>query len=653
MNVLEAALFYAREGKYVFPLSPNSKLPIKGTRGYLDASVNEQQIRDWFEAHPDRNLGIALAPSKIFALDFDWKHGAAETLAATEHLLSGALVAQTPGGKHFYFDTPDGFEPIRITSDQRGHATYKGVDFLSDGYLVAPPSIVDGKEYGFIAEGDDRTPPKFALETIAEWRAGKRKAKERKQPITSASELARIGEGGRNRALFELGCTLRSSGLEEDAIAAALLTTNESRCDPPLPDYEVAAVATQAAKYEPDADILGASILRAAAEKRAQAAKPKGSGLGLLSELVTGDEPPEQKVPTGFPDVDTLTRGGLASGALSVILAPPAAGKTTMALNLALRWCKEAPVLLVNAEIQPSEIAARIVGIENDLVWADLLNGKGDVEERKRLYQTTLPGKAIYVLSEADLPHDTDRKMLTLAERVNEIEEATEKTPYVIVDYLQKLAPPGKDRGSGVTAVCGTLATFAREARTVFVAISSVSRSHYGNGKQEPNEDPTSYLSAAKESGDVEYDAHTVLYVDLSATKNEQGLSPTRIAVAKCRSGQNGFGYLLTNLATGKQASCEPPRTQTQPTNKGGRNLQTEPQEDKSKAILKAIAELEIAGHHHFTASQIAQHVGRTLSVSDLTPLEARGFLTKQATHPITRLAPPRGALYWYSRKKE
>jgi hypothetical protein len=68
----------------------------------------------------------------------------------------------------------------------------------------------------------------------------------------SAPEVGkRIESGGRNNELTSIGGTMRRRGLEEEEIAAALLAVNERRCDPPLGEAEVRAIAHSLSGYRP------------------------------------------------------------------------------------------------------------------------------------------------------------------------------------------------------------------------------------------------------------------------------------------------------------------------------------------------------------------------------------------------------------------
>ncbi|WNV83140.1 bifunctional DNA primase/polymerase [Umezawaea sp. Da 62-37] len=80
----------ARQGLYVFPLWPRSKIPaLHGkrhcdgtgvcTEGHLGweqrATTDPDLIRYWWNASPSSNVGIACGPSNLYVLDLDPDHG--------------------------------------------------------------------------------------------------------------------------------------------------------------------------------------------------------------------------------------------------------------------------------------------------------------------------------------------------------------------------------------------------------------------------------------------------------------------------------------------------------------------------------------------------------------------------------------------------
>lgn len=131
-----AALWYGEQGLRVFPLSPGSKIPFKGSNGCHDASSNPDVINGWWESSPDANIGIATG-TLIDVIDIDGPQGAIAWARLIEDLppILGRVSTPRPGGNHLYVAAVSG----------RGNkaALVPGVDYRgAGGYVVAPPSVI-------------------------------------------------------------------------------------------------------------------------------------------------------------------------------------------------------------------------------------------------------------------------------------------------------------------------------------------------------------------------------------------------------------------------------------------------------------------------------------------------------------------------------
>lgn len=132
-----AALWYARQGYLVFPLKPGGKTPLTA-HGFKDASMSEDTVRAWWTREPQANIG--LSTGHLFdVIDIDGDAGTASwvELAATAPPMIG--LAETPRGAHYL---------ISPTGDGCATGLMPGIDYRGiGGYVVAPPSIVNGVIY--------------------------------------------------------------------------------------------------------------------------------------------------------------------------------------------------------------------------------------------------------------------------------------------------------------------------------------------------------------------------------------------------------------------------------------------------------------------------------------------------------------------------
>ena len=250
-SMKEWALYYAELGLAVFPLAYRNKVPaIEG--GCKAATTEKSKIERWWNQNPRYNIGIATGNKSnglvVIDLDVDknkgidgyevlrdWqnKHG---ELPETWQSITGR------GGYHyFYKDT--------ITHSNKV-GLYEGVDIRGEGgYIVAPPSVhpngntyeweQEPKEYE-IAQVDDIVNDFFKCE--------KQRIDSEHKTNFKVPEL--IPEGKRVDTIVRLIASLRTKGLDDDAIKAAVRVENEKRCNPPLKEKELEKAVFPALKRD-------------------------------------------------------------------------------------------------------------------------------------------------------------------------------------------------------------------------------------------------------------------------------------------------------------------------------------------------------------------------------------------------------------------
>jgi len=204
-TTLRQALAYARRGWPVFPCLPGQKIP--ATRhGYRDATTDEQQIEDWFGRGRDWNLAIATGHPGPDVLDIDQHGPAGNGYRAFNKLRRAGLAdgaaayVRTPaGGMHAYFTGTD---------QHNGRLPGHHLDFRSaGGYVVAPPSQVDGKPYRLIARPGDRGTLDWAA--VAQFLDPQQQSHPRQPRPAFGVDLTHLArwvasqpEGNRNAGLF-------------------------------------------------------------------------------------------------------------------------------------------------------------------------------------------------------------------------------------------------------------------------------------------------------------------------------------------------------------------------------------------------------------------------------------------------------------------
>jgi hypothetical protein len=149
-----SALHYARVyGLPVLPLAPGRKRPIGGScchgahaRGVNDATRYEPVIEAMWRAHPTANVGIATGHA-VDVIDQDGADGARwwlrDLALGKWPPVLGVVSTPRAGGVHRY---------VAATGHGNGAHIAPGLDYRGrGGYVVAPPSTVDGRRYAWVS----------------------------------------------------------------------------------------------------------------------------------------------------------------------------------------------------------------------------------------------------------------------------------------------------------------------------------------------------------------------------------------------------------------------------------------------------------------------------------------------------------------------
>lgn len=240
---VRAALAYAAAGWPVHPCKPDSKEP-DTVHGFKDATTDERLIRAWWAAVPERNVAIATGIPGPDVLDVDVKPdgdgwGAFNRLKRAGLLCgAGALIRTRGGGLHVYF---------RGTGQACGRLVRHHLDFkAAGGYVLAPPSRVDGKPYEML----DHRPGTATLDWgavrgLLEPYVAVRPSRlaEQGDAVALVAWVGRLGEGNRNSGLFWAACRAVEAGHEDalSALAAAAVRTG-------LPEDEARRTVESAAR---------------------------------------------------------------------------------------------------------------------------------------------------------------------------------------------------------------------------------------------------------------------------------------------------------------------------------------------------------------------------------------------------------------------
>ncbi len=373
-SILDAALSYAGRGWPVFPVhnpiaaaqcscrNPDCESPAKHPiaeavpRGSNDASTDAIQIRQWWTRWPQANIGLACTPtSGLLVIDIDGADAKNAFKAKFPNLdfenIPRQRTGRPDGGWHLVFQHPG----LSVTGKIPGLTK---VDVKGNGYIVAAPSVhISGRPYRWekcIVLPLPKTSQELLNAIVSSAASGENGYRER---FNTAQALAGVEKGQRDDTLFKLACKLRNADVPEE-MAEDLLLEAARNCTPPFPEEKALEKISNAyRRYPPGSAKAGTN----------------GHHFSLINarELLAQEE--EQ--------TEWLWEGILPAGGMSLLVAKPKVGKTTLAFNLAVavsrgadflgRKTQKAPVIYLALEEKKSQIQNKLkaLGVSEEQIY--------------------------------------------------------------------------------------------------------------------------------------------------------------------------------------------------------------------------------------------------------------------------------------------
>lgn len=225
----------------------------------------------------------------------------------------------------------------------------------------------------------------------------------------------------------------------------------------------------------------------------------------LLGSIERATTPPtnDDRIPTGFIDLDALLCGGWAPGQLVVIGARPAMGKSTLAADFArgaaIRY--KIPTLFESLEMGKAELSDRILSAEARIAHHHLKQGMATDDDMKRA-----AGRAPDIATAPLWLNDGALLSLPILRgRVRNLVR-TKGLRLVIVDYLQLMqAPRAENRQQAVADISRNLKLIAKDFGITVIVLCQLNRGPEQRTEKKP------MVSDLRESGAIEQDADIVI----------------------------------------------------------------------------------------------------------------------------------------------
>ncbi len=242
---------------------------------------------------------------------------------------------------------------------------------------------------------------------------------------------------------------------------------------------------------------------------------------------------------TGFYDIDEMT-AGLQPGALVVVGARPAMGKTALALgmatNAALR--NDKAVLMFSLEMSKVELVQRILCAEARVDSKRIRNGRLDDRDWTNI------SNAMGRMGDAKIWIDDNPNVsiMEIRSKARRLRSEVGELGMVVVDYIQLMTgrTTAENRQVEVAEISRGLKLLARELECPVVALAQLNRG------LEQRSDKRPMLSDLRESGSLEQDADVVmfLYRDEVYEPTPENAGLAEVIIAKQRNGPTGVARL-------------------------------------------------------------------------------------------------------------
>lgn len=233
------------------------------------------------------------------------------------------------------------------------------------------------------------------------------------------------------------------------------------------------------------------------------------------------DEASGNKIKLGYPKLDAML-GGLGPGTLHVLAARPGMGKTALAMNIATNVAaNQKTVVVFSLEMTNEEIGKRMMSSAMTKSVKDIIRSRQLTDSDKQQLDRALLKMREYPIY---FDESVDINPVTMKAKIQQLAASGNPPKLVIVDYLQLIelkGLKGRSRNDEVATISRGLKLLAKEFRIPVIALSQLSRKADG---QVPK------LSELRDSGAIEQDADTVMFVHRPNYIEDNGNTPSNNA---------------------------------------------------------------------------------------------------------------------------
>lgn len=267
----------------------------------------------------------------------------------------------------------------------------------------------------------------------------------------------------------------------------------------------------------------------------------------VVAKLESGEA--AKPLPTPWPQLNKVLKGGLAPGELVVLAARPGMGKTALAGCLSVETARAGyPVLFISREVKDETVAARILAREariDSRIFRQGIEHAPNILPKVQRAQDQLDALPLLIVEKSIAPM-TPREVRRIAKSMGGV-------GLIVVDYLQLMEADTKSnsREREVAEMSRSFKQLALDCNCPVLLLSQLNRE-----SDKLDKEPS--LSNLRESGAIEQDADIVLFLHTQKRMLSESVPPIKAVVAKGRSSGTGAMWLrfekpFTNFIEGTE----------------------------------------------------------------------------------------------------
>lgn len=328
--------------------------------------------------------------------------------------------------------------------------------------------------------------------------------------------------GCREDAVISAAQQVRAEGLKRQAESALMALVGDCQRYGNDPAEIASGLMALAAELDGGADMLPLDLSE------------------LMGRVVAAAENGEagKPLPTPWPSLNSVLRGGIVPGELAILAARPGMGKTALAGCIAVEAARRGvDTLFISREVKDLTIGNRLTAREGRI---DLSSFRQHVGRAPNLIRAiSLAASQIAHLPmrvvEKSIAPMTPREVRRLAKSIRGV-------GLVVVDYLQLLNPDTRQnsREREVAEMSRAMKQLALDCDCPVLLLSQLNR-------QVEESDRAPRLSDLRESGAIEQDADIVMFLHAKKANKSLARMPVQAIVAKGRSSGTGAANLIFN----------------------------------------------------------------------------------------------------------